>query len=246
MERRNIRLLIAYDGTNYQGWQRQKEAPTIQGTIEGVLTKITREAITLTGAGRTDSGVHAWGQVANFSTSSPLPIEKFQQALNALLPEDVMIRKVSQAAEGFHARFSSRAKVYDYLIWNTPGLLFFRPYVCFIREGLDLERMAAGLSRLIGERDFSSFQSQGSQVSHPVRELYQAGLWRHRFGWIRLRFKANGFLRHMVRNMAGTLIRLGLGRISLQEFEEIVKAGERSRAGEMAPARGLYLRKVFY
>ena len=171
MVRRNIRLLIAYDGTNYQGWQRQKEAPTIQGTIEGVLTKITREATTLNGAGRTDSGVHAWGQVANFSTSSPLTVPKFYQALNALLPEDVVIREVSEAAEGFHARFSSRAKVYDYLIWNTPRLLFFRPYVCFIREKLDLERMSAGLSRLIGERDFSSFQSQGSQVSHPVRQL---------------------------------------------------------------------------
>ncbi len=172
---RNIRLLIAYDGTHYQGWQRQKESPTIQGVIEDILFRITQQPVSLLGAGRTDAGVHAWGQVASFKTTSKMTMSTMEAALSALLPEDILIRQVSEVEPTFHARFSSKAKIYDYLICNQPPPSpFFRHYFWFLREPLDLDLIKAGLTLLTGEQDFSSFQSQGSEVSHPVRTLYQA------------------------------------------------------------------------
>jgi tRNA pseudouridine38-40 synthase len=244
---RNLRLLIAYDGTLYQGWQRQKESPTIQGTIENILFKITQQPVSLAGAGRTDSGVHAWGQVASFKTASSMPTAIIKAALTALLPKDILIRRVEEVEPTFHARFSSRAKVYDYLICDhSPNIPFFRHYVWFLPEPVELDLIKTGLSLLAGEHDFSSFQSQGSEVSHSVRTLYQAILLPGPRGGFKLRFKANGFLRHMVRNMVGTLIRVGFKRISIKELEEILKAKDRSQAGEMAPAQGLFLRKVLY
>jgi tRNA pseudouridine38-40 synthase len=244
---RNIRLLIAYDGTQYQGWQRQKESPTIQGVIENILFKITQQPVSLLGAGRTDSGVHAWGQVASFKTNSKMTMATMEAALSALLPKDILIRQVSEVEPTFHARFSSKAKIYDYLICNHPRPpLFFRHYFWFLREPLDLELIKAGLTLLTGEQDFSSFQTHGSAVSHPVRTLHQAILLSEPWGGFKLRFKANGFLRHMVRNMVGTLIRVGLKRTSIKELEEIINSRDRSRAGEMAPPQGLFLRKVLY
>lgn len=245
--KRNIRLLIAYDGTRFLGWQRQKENPTIQGTIEGILSRITQEKISLIGAGRTDAGVHAWGQVANFRTSSDLAAMKIETALNALLPQDIMIRQVQEVAPAFHARYSSQAKIYDYWIWNqTQVIPFLRHYVWFVRERLNITLLKDGLSLLIGEQDFSSFQSQGSEVAHAVRTIYRADLFPLPWGGFRLRFKADGFLRHMIRNMVGVLIRVGLKRISTEKFKEIIQSKDRSRAGEMAPAQGLFLRKVLY
>ncbi len=244
---RNIRLLIAYDGTQYQGWQRQKESPTIQGTIENILIKITQQPVSLHGAGRTDSGVHAWGQVASFKTASLMPTATIKSALTALLPKDILIRQVEEVEPTFHARFSSRAKVYEYLICDhSPPTPFFRHYICFLPAPVDLDLIKRGLSLLAGEHDFSSFQSQGSEVSHSVRNLYQAILLPGPWGSFKLRFMANGFLRHMVRNMVGTLMRVGLKRISIKELEEILNSKDRSQAGEMAPARGLFLRKVLY
>jgi tRNA pseudouridine38-40 synthase len=247
MMERNIRLLIAYDGTGYQGWQRQKEAPTIQGSIETVLRQITQSSVHLLGAGRTDAGVHAWGQVANFRTTSEMTLFKIDGALKALLPRDILIRQVKEVESDFHARFSSQAKIYDYHIWNRqPFPPFFRHYVWFVKEPLSWPLIKAGLSLLKGEHDFSSFQTQGSQVSDALRNIYRADLSQTPWGALRLRFKANGYLRHMVRNMVGLLIRVGLKRISLREFEGVILAKDRSLAGEMAPAGGLFLRKVFY
>jgi len=247
MKERNIRLLIAYDGTFYQGWQRQKDSPTIQGRVEEALLRITQRTVSLIGAGRTDAGVHAWGQVANFRTTSDFTTTKIGAALNALLPQDIFIRQVQEVEPAFHARYSSRAKIYDYFIWNhTQFIPFFRHYAWFVRGPIDFDLVKAGLLLLVGEQDFSSFQSQGSEVSHPVRTLYQGSLIPMPWGGYRLRFKADGFLRHMVRNMVGTLIRLGLKRISMEEFKEIIHSKDRSKAGEMAPAQGLFLRKVIY
>jgi tRNA pseudouridine38-40 synthase len=244
---RKIRLLIAYDGTAYRGWQRQKEDPTLQGTIERVLQKITGHPLSLIGAGRTDAGVHAWGQVAHFQTRSTLPPERFKTALNALLPKDILIRAAEEAAADFHARYSAKAKVYDYWVLVGPSAPpFLRNYVWVLEKAPDWERIGRGLALLLGKRDFSSFQTQGSRVSHPVRTLFQASLLPVPWGGIRFRFKADGFLRHMVRNLVGTLVRLGTGRISLEEFQEILEAKDRSRAAASAPAKGLYLRKVFY
>jgi tRNA pseudouridine38-40 synthase len=246
-QERNIRLLIAYDGTGYQGWQRQKQGPTIQGTIEEILSRLTQQKVSLIGAGRTDAGVHAWGQVANFRTPSELAIVKLESALKGLLPRDILIRQVQEAGSAFHSRYSSEAKIYDYFISNQRQFVpFFRNYVWSIREPIDFDLVKKGLALLIGENDFSSFQSQGSEVTHAVRTIYQASLLPVPWAGYRLRFKANGFLRHMVRNMVGILIRVGLKRISLEELEAVIQAKDRSRAGEMAPPQGLFLRKVFY
>jgi tRNA pseudouridine38-40 synthase len=244
---RTIRLLIAYDGGRYQGWQRQKSAPTIQGTIEQVLERVTQQPVTLIGAGRTDAGVHAWGQVAHFHSLSRLTPIKIHEALNGLLPEDILVREAGEANPEFHARYSCTSKVYDYYLWNRPVLPpFFRHYLWRVKGPLDLDLMRQGLSLLEGEHDFSSFQSQGSQVASPVRTLFQAGLSVGPWGVLRIRFKAGGFLRHMVRNMVGSLIELGRKKNSLEGFAGILNGRDRSLAGEMAPARGLFLRKVFY
>ena len=247
MSTRNYRLLIAYDGTDYQGWQRQARAPTIQGTIEEVLRRLTQESVTLTGAGRTDAGVHAWGQVAHFKTRAALGDEKLFSALNALLPSDITIRQLEEVSIEFHARFGCRRKSYDYYLWTKDRPIpFFRRYSWWIHRPLNLSIMEQGLCCLLGKRDFASFQTSGSEVAHAVRTMFQAGLTRDRRGWIRLRFQADGFLRHMVRNAVGGIVRLGLGRCSLEDWQAVIEARDRSRAGEMAPPQGLFLRKVIY
>jgi tRNA pseudouridine38-40 synthase len=241
------RLLIAYDGTRYQGWQRQAQAPTVQGTIEGVLEKVTREAVTLIGSGRTDAGVHAWGQVAHFHTATALSQERLAKALQALLPDDIVLRDLTEAPPDFHARFGSRRKTYDYYVWNGAWPVpFFRGYSWWVRSPLDRCLMADGLAGLLGERDFSAFQTSGSQTAHAIRTMFQAGLVASPRGWLRLRFQADGFLRHMVRNLVGGIVRVGQGRWSLEEWRAVIESRDRSRAGEMAPAQGLFLRKVIY
>jgi tRNA pseudouridine38-40 synthase len=244
---RNIRLLIAYDGTRYQGWQRQKESPTIQGAIEEVLQKVTQAVVNLTGAGRTDAGVHAWGQVANFKTSSTLPLDKMESALRALLPQDILIRQILEVEPDFHSRYSSESKIYDYFITHQkPHYPFLRHYVWSIKDPLSIPLIKTGLLLLRGKKDFSSFQTAGSSVNNPIRTIYQADLLPTLWGACRFRFRADGFLRHMVRNMVGLLVQLGLRRISLEAFEAVIRAKDRSKAGAMAPAQGLFLRKVVY
>lgn len=224
-----------------------KEGPTIQGTIEAVLRKITQQPLSLIGAGRTDAGVHAWGQVAHFKTRAAFTPQKWKEVLNALLPKDILIRAVDEAAADFHARYSCKAKVYDYWVLVGPRIPpFFRNYVWALEEAPDWDLIRHGLSLLLGRKDFSSFQSQGSRVAHAVRTLFQASLIPVPWGGYKFRFKADGFLRHMVRNLVGTLIRLGRGRLSLEELREILEAKDRSLAGESAPPQGLFLRKVLY
>jgi tRNA pseudouridine38-40 synthase len=247
MSSRTIRLLIAYDGTDFQGWQRQPQAPTIQGTLEAALQKISREPIALTGAGRTDAGVHAWGQVGHFKTLSALTPEKWQSGLNALLPSDIRIRSVQEALPDFHARYDSRLKTYDYYLlnggWPAP---FYRRYSWWIGQPLDFDLMGQGLLGLKGSHDFLAYQTAGSDVRHTVRTLFQADLTRLRRGGVRLRFQADGFLRHMVRNLVGSLVRLGMKKITLGQWQDILVSRDRAQAGAMAPAQGLFLRKVIY
>jgi len=211
------------------------------------LQKITREPIALTGAGRTDAGVHAWGQVAHFKTPAALTPEKWQSALNALLPPDIRIRLVQEALPDFHARYDSRLKTYDYFLlnggWPAP---FYRRYSWWIGQPLDFNLMGQGLLGLKGRHDFSAYQTTGSDVSQTVRTLFQADLNRLRRGGVRLRFQADGFLRHMVRNLVGSLVRLGMKKITLGQWQDILVSRDRAQAGAMAPAQGLFLRKVIY
>jgi tRNA pseudouridine38-40 synthase len=244
---RNIRLLIEYDGTNYQGWQVQLEGPTVQGMIEEKLALITGEAVHLIGSGRTDSGVHAFGQVANFKTKSKLDVHSFQKALNSLLPPDIVIQRAEEVEEGFHARKASKSKVYEYRILNRElRSAFHHAYTWHIPQELDLEEMKKASQILIGEHDFSSFRSVGSPTRTTIRRVIRAEWKMGRDGLIRFEIEANGFLKQMVRALVGTLVEVGKGKIDSEEFQKILDSKDRKMAGPTAPAHGLFLKEVKY
>jgi tRNA pseudouridine38-40 synthase len=244
---KNIKLVIAYDGTNYHGWQVQKDKRTIQGTIELQLKKITGENIRVIGSGRTDAGVHALNQVANFRTNSELTPLQIKKALNSLLPEDIYIKSAEYVPLEFHARYMAKSKIYEYRILNRPEPdIFTRKYHWHVIPKLDIELMKKALSLLKGTHDFSSFMSAGSSVKNPVRTIFKIDLYKDADDLLRIVVEANGFLRHMVRNIVGTVVQLGYGKISLEEFKDIFAARDRTVAGKKAPARGLFLVKVIY
>jgi tRNA pseudouridine38-40 synthase len=252
---KNIRLLIAYDGTNYGGWQRQKNSPTIQGIIEDKLTVITSEETVVNGSGRTDAGVHALGMVANFKTCSTMAPESFEKALNSMLPTDVRIIEADEAAPGFHARYDSTGKTYryDFFTGSTqpPTERLYRTHVpC----PFELSKVTACLKGLVGSHDFSSFEASGSRdltrtggrgaVRTLLRAVCVADLAHlQHFSFY---FTGDGFLRHMVRNLAGTLFLVGSGRIGRGKFATILAGKDRSLAGPTAPACGLFLEQVHY
>ena len=247
MSMRNIRLLIEYNGTNYQGWQVQPKGPTIQGMVEEKLALITGEAVHLIGSGRTDSGVHAFGQVANFKTKSQLNIHSIQKALNSLLPPDIMIRRAEEVEEGFDARKQSKSKVYEYRILNRElRSAFDHEYAWHIPQKLDLEEMRKATRILIGEHDFSSFRSVGSPTRTAIRRVIRAEWKKGQDGFIRFEVEANGFLKQMVRAMVGTLVEVGKGKIDSEEFRKILDSRNRKEAGPTAPAHGLFLKEVKY
>jgi len=244
---RNIKLLIEYDGTNYQGWQVQPKGPTIQGMIEGKLGLITGERVPLIGSGRTDSGVHALGQVAHFKTQSRMDIRSMQRALNSLLPSDIVIQKIEEVEEDFHARKHSKSKVYEYQILNRNlRSAFQRGYVWHIPQELNLKEMEKATQCLIGEHDFSSFRSVGSLTRTTIRMVIRAEWKKGRNGLICFEIEANGFLKQMVRAIVGTLIEVGKGKISSEEFQKILESKDRKKAGPTAPAHGLFLKEVKY
>jgi tRNA pseudouridine38-40 synthase len=244
---RNIKLLIEYDGTNYIGWQVQPKGPTIQGVLEERLGLLTREKIKLFGSGRTDSGVHAICQVAHFKTESSMETQKMQRALNSLLPPDIVIQKMEEVGESFHARRHSKSKVYEYRILNRNlRTVFDRGYVWHIPQKLDFKEMGMATKYLIGEHDFSSFRSVGSPTRTTVRKVIRAEWKRGRSGLVRFEIEANGFLKQMVRAIIGTLVEVGKGKMSAVEFRKILESKERSKAGATAPAHGLFLKEVKY
>ncbi len=246
-ERRNLKMILAYDGTAYAGFQRQAEPHrTIQGVLERELQKITGETVTVTGAGRTDAGVHARGQVVNFYTASALPEHTFQKALNGLLPRDMAILAVSQVDQSFHARFDAKSKTYSYRIYHGPVRpVFERHFVYFYKYDLEDEPMAEAAQLLVGTQDFRSFQAAGSAVAHTVRTVHWCQLSRSG-PELRLSINADGFLYHMVRNIVGSLLLVGNGRMTPQDFRRLILARDRSKAGPTAPASGLCLEEVFY
>ena len=244
---RNIKLLIEYDGTNYQGWQVQPRDPTIQGTLEEKLRLLTGEPIQLFGSGRTDSGVHALAQVAHFKTQSQIDIGSIQRALNSLLPPDIVIQKIEEVDEGFHARRHSKSKVYEYRILNRSlRSAFHLSYVWHIPQRLDLMEMKKATTHLIGEHDFSAFRTVGSPTRTTVRRVTRAEWKRGRDGLIRFEIEANGFLKQMVRSIIGTLIEIGKGKLDAGEFQKILDSKDRKKAGPTAPAQGLFLKEVEY
>ncbi|MBI4644337.1 MAG: tRNA pseudouridine(38-40) synthase TruA [Deltaproteobacteria bacterium] len=244
---RNIRLLLEYDGAGYHGWQRQKNALTIQEVVEKALAKLIGEPVKLLGSGRTDAGVHAWGQVANFHTASHIPLKAFHAGLNSLLPRDIAVLDAAEAPADFHARKSARAKTYEYRILNRkePSPLN-RRYAWLVRQTLDLEAMAQAAAMLLGEHDFSAFRASGGSPGHAVRQILAAAWHQGAEGSLRFSITANGFLRGMVRSLVGTMVEIGQGKRPPEDLSGLLASGDRSGAGATAPAHGLFLVEVVY
>lgn len=245
---RNIKLTIEYDGTNYCGWQVQENGPSVQGEIEKALKAITGENIRVNGSGRTDAGVHARGQVANFTAISSIPQEKFAYALNGLLPKDIVIKASEEVPADFHARYSATGKRYSYLVLNSkfPSALL-RNYAYHVNycERLDINRIKKAAEAFIGTYDFSGFMSTGSKVSDTVRTIYELSVESER-DLIRFEYKGSGFLYNMVRIITGTLLYAGIGKINPEDMKEIILSKDRDRAGITVPACGLCLEEVYY
>ena len=244
---RTIKLLIEYDGTHYLGWQVQPKGSTIQGVLEDKIKLLTGEPVRLFGSGRTDSGVHAFGQVAHFKTKSQMDIRTMQRALNSLLPHDIAIQKLEEVDENFHARRHSKSKIYEYRILNRSlRPVFDREYVWYIPQKLKFREMKKATQSLIGEHDFSAFRSVGSPTRTAIRKVIRVEWKRDRNGFIRFEIEANGFLKQMVRAIVGTLVEVGKGKLAAVEFSEILESKDRKKAGPTAPARGLFLKEVKY
>jgi len=243
----NFKLTIEYDGTAYSGWQRQAEEPTVQAEIERALAFMTRSTITLTGAGRTDAGVHALGQAANFHCDTRLGPEAFLKGLNSLLPADIAIRDCRRVPEDFHARFDAKSKVYRYHILNRSARAAVgRSYAWFLHRPLDLEAMRRAAEAIVGRRDFKAFESSGSPRAHTVRNVLDAGWMEGEDRRLTFQIEADGFLRCMVRNIVGTLVAVGLGKLAPGAVRDIIDSRDRKRAGAAAPGRGLFLVEVKY
>ncbi len=244
---RNIKLLIEYDGTHYLGWQVQPNGQTIQGLIEEKLGILTGEKIHIIGSGRTDAGVHALGQVAHFKTQTQMDVYSIQRALNSLLPPDILIKTIEETENSFHARRSSRSKVYEYRILNSNlRSPFHRAYAWHIPFKLDFKEMEKATRWLIGDHDFSAFRSVGTPTRTAVREVIRAEWKREREGLIRFEIEANGFLKQMVRAIVGTLVEVGKGKTTSEAFQKIIESRDRKRAGPTAPSHGLFLKEVKY
>jgi tRNA pseudouridine38-40 synthase len=246
---RTFKLVLQYDGTDYVGWQRQAEGTSIQGLLEDALRPIEGAHVTVHGAGRTDAGVHATGQVASCRLTAAIDAATLARALNAVLPLAIRVASAEEAPEDFHARFSANGKIYDYQIVNAPFVSpFVRPYVWHVMPRLDRDAMADAARVLIGEHDFAAFQSTGSEVHTSVRTVRRIA-WHGTGGAddpMVMQIEGDGFLRHMVRSIVGTLVEIGAGRWTAGEMRAILASKERGRAGTTAPAAGLILREVLY
>jgi tRNA pseudouridine38-40 synthase len=241
-----FKLTLEYDGTNYRGWQLQHNAVTLQGTIEAVLTRLFNEPVRLRVAGRTDAGVHALGQVACCKTTKPITPDRLQRSLNGLLPADIVATKVEEVAETFNPRRDALSRIYHYRIWNHPWpSAIWARYSWHVPFPLTLGIMEEAAALVIGDHDFSSFQGADSVEHNPQRTVFRSTLYQQD-GFLVYEIEARSFLRHMVRNIVGTLVDVGRGALSLEDFAQIFAARDRTRAGLNAPPQGLFLVEVIY
>lgn len=254
---RHVKLLLQYDGSKYQGWQSQKSGNTIQDILYKTISSITGSQVRLVGASRTDAGVHALGQVAAFSTNSDLTIDVLKRALNAKLPNDIRILAIEETDGSFHPRFDAVKKRYIYLMGiGRNESAFLHKYRWQVKAILNLDAMREAASLLTGEHDFSSLRGSGCSAKTTVRNIHLLEITAleamevmtvpTRGDWIKISIEANAFLRHMVRNIVGTLVEVGKGRIAVKDVSAILDARDRTKAGPAAPAAGLFLERIYY
>ncbi len=244
---RNIKLVIEYDGKEFNGWQKQPNKLNIQGEIEKAIERITGEKVDLNASGRTDAGVHAIGQVANFKTNSNIPIEKIPIALNSNLKKSIVIKSAEEVEERFHSRLSCKKKTYRYIINNSKyGTAIYRNLETHIPMKLDIEKMKEAVKYFEGEHDFKAFKASGTSSKSSVRTIYKAEVIDAGNEKIYIELTGNGFLYNMVRIISGTLVEVGLGKIEPKEVKNIIQSKKRENAGKTLPPQGLYLVKVEY
>jgi len=251
---RNIQLIVAYDGTGFHGWQRQPSTPTVQACLEEAIAGIIGEPVKLFGSGRTDAGVHALGQVANFTSSCRIPLSNLLKAVNNVLPPEVRVRQACEVPLSFHARYDVRSKIYRYRILQSNICSpFLWRFVWHCPYALDCQRMAAAAHTFVGTHDFTSFAASGDaedempSQSSMIRKVFSSRIvWNPRIRILSYEIRGSGFLHHMVRNLAGTLAGVGRGKLQAEDTLRILQARDRSLAGPTAPAQGLCLMRVEY
>ncbi len=244
---RNIKIIVEYDGTCYHGWQRQPNGITIQQVLEEKISTITQEKIKVIGSGRTDAGVHAINQVANFKTKSLIGVSNLLRGINSLLPKDIVVKELSEVDDGFHARYDARSKVYSFNIYNSCiRSALYRNYSWNIYDPLNVNAMREAIILLKGTHDFSSFCGANDDASNHIRTVIDVSIETKGDHMISITIEANGFLRHMVRNIVGTLVDAGKGKLTSTEFLEIMECKDRTKAGMTAPPQGLFLKEVRY
>lgn len=242
---KNIKITVSYNGYRYCGWQKQKDSLGIQGELEFACKQIFKKDIDITGSGRTDAGVHALGQVANFKVDTTIPVDKIPEVINNNIPKDIAVLSAQEVDENFHSRYSAHRKIYRYQI--HPSRIrspFYKDISYQVKYDLDIEKMKKEAKYLIGEYDFCGFMSSGSSVKSTVREIYNIDVFKEG-DLIIIEVEGNGFLYNMVRIIAGTLVDIGRGRITMP-MKEIILSGIRKNAGHTAPPQGLFLKKVIY
>lgn len=243
---KNIKLTLAYNGGNYVGWQIQPNGISVQAVLFEAIYKITKEKVLLHGSGRTDAGVHAAAQTANFKINTTIPAERFALALNTVLPKDIRVIASEEADPDFHSRFSAKGKTYCYRIFNRRiDDPFYDPFCWHIKEALDVDLIKKSAEKFIGTHDFCGFMSSGSAVKTTIRTIHSIDV-RKNDALIELTYTGNGFLYNMVRIITGTIIECAQKKIDLNELDEIIQSKDRNRAGKTAPACGLMLMKVLY
>ena len=243
---RNIKLTIEYDGKEYNGWQKQPKKLNIQGEIERAIQNITGEQVELIGSGRTDAGVHAFGQVANFKIDSDFLIEKMAIAINSQLKKSIRIKKTEEVSPEFHSRYNCHSKTYQYVIDNSEqGSAIYRCLSYHVPQELDVEKMQKAVTYFVGEHDFSSFKSSGTSSKSSVRIIYDANVEKDGER-VKISLTGNGFLYNMVRIISGTLVEVGLNNIEPEDIPKIIEAKNRQMAGKTLPPQGLFLMKVEY
>ena len=243
---RNIKLTIEYDGKDFNGWQKQPNKLNIQGEIERAIEEITGESINLIASGRTDAGVHSLGQVANFKTSSNIPLEKIPIAINTKLKRSIRIINAEEVNENFHSRYSCKKKTYKYIINNSEnGTAVYRNLQYNFSQKLNEIRMNEAMQYFMGEHDFRGFKASGTSSKSSVRKIYSGSVNREK-DLIIIQITGNGFLYNMVKIIAGTIVEVELGKIKPEEIEKIIDTGDRQKAGKTLPPQGLYLVSVDY